>query len=227
MEAAGPLSQKNLDIRPIAAGKIFGPISGGATSEEDADAKAKSDAPLSLVGTFIDGGQPFAIVQDDKNKTQDIFSPEELIFGAAKLIKINSDSIEIKRGDKIETLYLDEGGDVSATSSVSSEYANIAESTNITVEAMANLPLLLTQARAVPYFKDGKSVGLRLFAIKTGSLFEKIGLKNGDILKEINGSGMADITQAIKLFERLKEDRSIKLVLERAKVDVVYNYEIR
>ena len=87
--------------------------------------------------------------------------------------------------------------------------------------------MLLTQARAVPYFKDGQSVGLRLFAIKTGSLFSEIGLKNGDILKDINGSSLADITQAIKLFEQLKQERSINLKLERGKQEVVYNYEIK
>ena len=47
--------------------------------------------------------------------------------------------------------------------------------------------MLLTQARAVPYFKQGKSVGLRLFAIKAGSLFEKIGLKNGDKVVAMSG----------------------------------------
>jgi general secretion pathway protein C len=94
-------------------------------------------------------------------------------------------------------------------------------------KGLENLPLLLTQARAVPYFKDGRSIGLRLFAIKTGSLYEKVGLKNGDILKTINGNNLGDISQALKLFEQLKQERSISLVLEREKQDREFKYTIR
>jgi general secretion pathway protein C len=94
-------------------------------------------------------------------------------------------------------------------------------------KGLENLPLLLTQARAVPYFKEGRSIGLRLFAIKNGSLYEKIGLKNGDILKSINGNSLGDISQALKLFEQLKQERSINLVLEREKQDREFKYTIR
>ena len=87
--------------------------------------------------------------------------------------------------------------------------------------------MLLTQARAVPYFKDGRSIGLRLFAIKTGSLYEKLGLKNGDILKSINGNSLGDLSQAMKLFEQLKQERSISVMLERDKQDKEFRYQIR
>ena len=86
---------------------------------------------------------------------------------------------------------------------------------------------MLTQARAVPYFKDGKSIGLRLFAIKSDSIFEKIGLKNADILKAVNGNSLADLTQAIKLFETLKKERSLSLTLERTNEEKEFKYEIR
>jgi general secretion pathway protein C len=68
---------------------------------------------------------------------------------------------------------------------------------------------------------------LRLFAIKTGSLYEKVGLRNGDILKSINGNSLGDISQALKLFEKLKEERSITLLLERAKKEREFRYTIR
>ena len=43
---------------------------------------------------------------------------------------------------------------------------------------------LFTQIRAVPHFEGGQSIGFRLFAIRRGSLFDKIGLKNGDIIHQ-------------------------------------------
>src|SRR5690606_25165144 len=93
--------------------------------------------------------------------------------------------------------------------------------------ALDNLPLLLTQARAVPYFKDGKPVGLRLFAIKSDSLYEKVGLKNGDILKSINGNSLGDNSQAMKLFETLRQERSLTVTLERNRQTKVFHYTIR
>ena len=87
--------------------------------------------------------------------------------------------------------------------------------------------MLLTQARAVPYFRDGRAAGLRLFAVKSGSLYEKLGLKNGDILKTINGSSLADLSQAMQLFEKLKSERSIGITLERNSEDKEFKYEIR
>lgn len=231
VQAPGALEQKLLDIEPISQNKIFGEI-GVSSAPAGEEVKPKSDVPLSLVGTFLDAGQPFAIIQDDKKKIQDIFTLKDNVFDVAKVVKINPDNVEIDREGKIELLVLDQGGDSNASSG-SGEGGSGAESANIAVDskelddALSNLPLLLTQARAVPYFKDGKSIGLRLFAIKTGSLFEKIGLKNGDILKDINGSSMSDITQAVKLFERLKEEKNISLTLERGKQDMVLNYNIR
>lgn len=220
-----------IDVSKITDGNIFGEMKGASLAGNSDNAKPVSNVALSLVGTFIDSADPYAIIQDDKKKQQDIFSLNESIFDVATLIKVEADRVEIKRDGKEEVLFLDEGGSAGGSASGGSGSASsggtIGVDANKLDEALDNLPLLLTQARAVPYFKDGKSVGLRLFAIKTGSLFQEIGLKNGDILKDINGSSLADITQAVKLFERLKEEKAIDLTLERGKKDVVYNYEIR
>lgn len=236
LEKVNGISEKEIDFKKIAEANIFGKL--GAMEEISSqidDAPKKSTAELSLVGTFIDGGEPLAIIADTRKKAQDIFTTGQSIFDEATLVSIAAESVEIRRGTSVEILYLDDGGgqgsSLSNSSSGASQVAD--EGANVEVDAakldaaLENLPLLLTQARAVPYFKNGRSVGLRMFAIKNGSLFQEIGLKNGDILKTINGNSLADITQAIKLFEKLKEERSIELSLERSKKDVVYNYSIK
>ena len=68
---------------------------------------------------------------------------------------------------------------------------------------------------------------MRLFAIKSASLFEKIGLKNGDILKSLNGNSLGDLSQAMQLFEKLKTERSISLMLERNREEKEFKYTIR
>jgi general secretion pathway protein C len=158
-----------------------------------------------------------------------MFLLEQSVFGQATLKKIMQDRVEVERAGKIEVLKLDDfgGGDGGPGGGISSNGDDFVVDEAELDKGLENLPMLLTQARAVPYFKEGRSIGLRLFAIKTGSLYEKIGLKNGDILKSINGNSLGDISQALKLFEQLKQERSISLTLERDKQDREFRYTIR
>ncbi len=196
-------------------------------------AKPISTLALNLIGTFITTGEsPYAIIEDDKKKTQDVFNIKDRVFDEATLVAIYSDRVDIERNGKIEVLKMDlneKGAPGSKQSTGISEVGSdefVVDETELNA-AIENLPLVLTQARAVPYFKDGKSVGLRMFAIRSGSIYEKIGLKNGDILKSVNGQSLADLTQAVKLFEKLKEERSVNVVLERDRQDRDFKYQIR
>lgn len=182
---------------------------------------------LTLIGTFITSGQaPYAIIEDTKKNSQEVFNINDTIFEEATLVGVYPKYVEIRRNEQIEILKLDDSSlDGSGGDGAASDFVNVDESE--LNQALDNLPLLLTQARAVPYFKDGRAIGLRLFAIKNGSLYEKIGLKNGDILKSINGNSLGDITQAVKLFEKLREERSVALVLERNRAEQTIRYEIR
>jgi general secretion pathway protein C len=94
-------------------------------------------------------------------------------------------------------------------------------------DALSNLPVLISQVRAVPYFRDGQSIGMRLFALRRDSLWEKIGLKNGDILLAVNDNSLSDPSQALKIFEQLKSERSINVKLERNGSPTELRYNIR
>jgi general secretion pathway protein C len=189
--------------------------------------------PLALIGVFLTEGEtPSAIIEDEKKKTQDVFVLGEMVFGEAKLVSVLPDRVEIERFGAREVLAMDETADTATATDFKDGVAMVSDTEYIVQEQeldknLENLPLLLTQARAVPYFKDGQSVGLRLFAVKPGSLFERIGLKNGDILKSINGNTLGDLSQAIKLFETLKQEKSITVSMERDRTEKEVRYQIR
>ena len=48
-----------------------------------------------------------------------------------------------------------------------------------------------------------------------------------NILKNINGNSLSDISQAMRLFETLREERSISMSLERNREDKEFHYQIR
>ena len=222
------ISEEQQIPRNISDHKIFGELKEDSALQTKVTEAPKVNTDFRLVGTFLDEADPLAIIMNAKTNEQDVFFLGSSVFEEAKLINIKTDFVEIERNSQKEILYLDEGGAPTTASEggVSSAGGIVKVDAKKLDEALDNLPELLTQARAVPYFQNGQSVGLRLFAIKKGSMFDEIGLKNGDILKDINGSSLADITQAIKLFERLREEKSINLNLERGKSPVAYQYEI-
>ena len=134
------------------------------------------------------GKDSYAIIEDKKKQEQDIFELKSKVFDQGVLVEIAKNQVKIENNGKIEVLEIEDGG---GSGSGSIESTN-EEGTDFVVpeaelnDALANLPRLLSQARAVPYFRNGKSIGMRLFAIRRGSLYEKLGLKNGDIITNIN-----------------------------------------
>ncbi len=225
--AVGSLAPAH-DWNVIQERKPFGVLGKVIAQVAATPAPPPSPLMLSLIGTFLTEGQePYAIIEDKKKNEQEMFLIGDLIFEQATLKKIYLDRVEVERNGKLEVLRLDEVGGNAGAGIVSTGSDDFVIEEAELDKGLENLPLLLTQARAVPYFKDGRSIGLRLFAIKTGSLYEKVGLKNGDILKTINGNNLGDISQALKLFEQLKQERSINLSLERDKQEREFKYTIR
>jgi len=175
-----------------------------------------NNTKLRLVATNISsGGNSFAIIENEQKKEQDVFEKNESIFQKATLVEVLPDKVKIERNGKVEVLVLEENtsGGGGVDSNGDGDEFSIPE--DELEDALANLPKLLSQARAVPYFRNGKSIGMRLFAIRKASLYEKLGLKNGDIIESVNDSSISDPAQALKLFEKLKTERNISVKLER------------
>lgn len=93
--------------------------------------------------------------------------------------------------------------------------------------ALDNMNQLFTQVRAVPHFQGGKSTGFRLFAIRQGSLFDKIGLRNGDIIQRVNGNDISDPSKALGLFQQLRNERQITADIVRNKEEKTLSYSFR
>ncbi len=74
---------------------------------------------------------------------------------------------------------------------------------------------ILMQAAAEPAIKDGKVVGFTLWAIEKGSIYEKLGFRNGDTVTNINGNSLVDAGQAVKVLVSLKNAKNLALSYTR------------
>ncbi len=82
-------------------------------------------------------------------------------------------------------------------------------------KALANLNDLAMQARIVPAFKDGQAEGFKLFSIRPDSLYSKIGIVNGDVIKRINGFEMNSPEKALEVYTKLKDANRIDIEVDR------------
>lgn len=80
---------------------------------------------------------------------------------------------------------------------------------------LSNLSALATQARVIPNFKDGQANGFKIFSIRPGSIYQKLGLQNGDVIRKINGYAIDSPEKALEIYAKLKESSRIEVELER------------
>jgi S1-C subfamily serine protease len=78
-----------------------------------------------------------------------------------------------------------------------------------------NPATLFSQARILPKYVDGQMVGVQLNAIKPGSLFHEIGIKDGDVIKELNGIKIDSPEQSAKILLEFVDAKSFNVVVDR------------
>ena len=92
--------------------------------------------------------------------------------------------------------------------------------------ALTNLSDLATKARIVPSFKNGVANGFKLFSIVPDSLYSKIGVQNGDVIRRINGYEMNSPDKALEIYQKLRDANRIEIELERRGETLRKSYSI-
>jgi general secretion pathway protein C len=91
---------------------------------------------------------------------------------------------------------------------------------------LSNLNEVAMQARIVPAFKDGQATGFKLFSIRPDSIYSKIGVQNGDVIRRINGFELNSPEKALEVYSKLKEASRIEIEIDRNGSAIKKNYSI-
>lgn len=91
----------------------------------------------------------------------------------------------------------------------------------------ADFARVLQDAKAEPHLVGGELSGFKLTRIRQGSIYEKFGLQNDDIVTEINGMELSDTGQAIKTLNSLKNETEIEIRIDRGGAFMNFTIEIR
>ncbi len=243
--------------RVIMDKNIFGVKVSDEAPETQEEVVTETPLKLKLLGVIVstDPEKSMAIIKDQNSNKTDIYFIHDKIQGA-EILEIKKASVILKRAGKKEVLYLYEnlansGNSFSGRSGIVSRYQGfrppigggggggvnleVREVANNTYEVdkndfdriTNNLGSILTQARVVPYFRNGKIVGYKIFNIRPDGVFAKIGLRNVDIIKSVNGETLESPEKALQLFQFLKTEDTFRIVLERNGRQMTLTYRLR
>lgn len=241
MERLSRLTGIQIPAEPVAVREPEAP-----TFDPDA-APTKSSLRVKLLGTLV-AGDPnwsFASVQDMTTQRSQTYMVGDAILGA-QVIEIERSRVIIVNGGRKE--FIDgqpgDGANIPVSTPVAEPRPAVAANTvgsgiRATSEneyevpraeidnTLSNLNQVAMQARIVPAFKDGQAQGFKLFSIRPDSIYSKIGVQNGDVIKRINGFDMNSPEKALEVYSKLKEANHIVIELERNGSAIRKSYNIR
>ena len=78
-----------------------------------------------------------------------------------------------------------------------------------------NLNKLTDVIRPTPYRVQGEQVGFRVYPGRDRRQFAALGLRPGDIIKDIDGQPLSDVSRAMQIFQSLGSAEQVTVTIER------------
>lgn len=92
---------------------------------------------------------------------------------------------------------------------------------------LENLQELLQAARVVPEIgPDSRVTGYRMVELQPGSVYERMGMKLGDVIKEVNGEAITNAQQAMEMYQTMKNDNNFRVKINRNGQDTELKYTL-
>lgn len=207
----------------------------------------QSIGPLSnlvLIGTVTGPDSMSYAMFEDKSQpnVQAVFAYKEKVFNYGILTKITMTSVDIKQDSQSITLTFPSeetaAGKESravftpAESQPTSFARKVGEQEYIldsrrVQQSLENPEQVLTDARLLPNFVDGKQAGFKISEVIPDGLYGSLGIKNGDILLRVNGLEISNPEVAIQAMSALKGMNRVNLDIIRNGKNMSMSYQIR
>ncbi len=80
-------------------------------------------------------------------------------------------------------------------------------------DAIRNPADLFSQARILPKWENGQMVGVQVSAIKPGSLFQELGIENGEVITQLNGIQIDSPERSAEVMMELAESDQLTVTV--------------
>ncbi len=206
--------------------------------------KPASLSNLVLLGTASGSGKlSYAIITDQSlspTENKEIFALGSEVYNYGTLNRVETTYVEITRDSSIYTLKLPEIVSPS-TNNVQKQAARKSKDTfarqisereyildkRSVQESIENPERIMTDARLLPNFVNGKQEGFAISEVVPDGLYHSLGLRNGDILLKVNGLSMSSPEVAIQAMTALRGMNRVNLDVTRSGKKMSMSYQIR
>ena len=93
--------------------------------------------------------------------------------------------------------------------------------------SLSDINNILREARAVPYMIQGQMQGFKILSIRYKSIFRELGLKNGDVIEQVNGKNLDSIESSLGLFQDLRNESAFTINIQRQGNKQTLRYEVK
>lgn len=95
-------------------------------------------------------------------------------------------------------------------------------------EIANNQAVLEAQApRVVPNYVNGQPDGFRLQSIRSGTIFSAIGVRNGDVIRAVNGTKIDSPQRALELYQSMLREDQVRVEIMRRGREETLTYNIK
>jgi general secretion pathway protein C len=220
-----------VDIQSVVSAHLFGIAKADPSTQDPANAPLSS-ANLVLAGTIAteDPKHGVAIISD--GGPSKVYSVGQNVNGAT-LHSVYLDHVILDRGGTLETLLLprqlagDRNRPPSPVRRIGADPRTVAAVDNIRRMVQQDPGLLDQVMRTVPSYDNaaGKLRGFRAYPGRNRAIFNKLGLKPGDLVTAINGQALDDPQRSQEVFNTIQTSDHVTVTLERGgqKQDITLN----
>ena len=197
---------------------------------------------LSVLGIISQGKHSVVSIKDNESEYTDFYTVGDALIDkdGASIYSISPDIVVINNKGSKECLVnvvknIDKVLDEMGVSVVPKEYSGIKGGSGaqsacglvtlsenfINAELGIGFSNILNKAKVIPNITESGMTGFKLLGIVPGSIFDRICLKDGDIVTQVNDTSLLDPDQGFALYEAFQKDREIHIQFIRNEAPMV------
>lgn len=209
--------------RSIADANLFGiadaePADTAALVPVEQENYDETDKNLKLKGTHMSADAAFsiAIISDGSNDDK-VYGVGDPVVSGVTLHEVRVDSVVLNENGTLTSLNLPKDFPDSAPAPTRRNTATRATAQRQSIQSVVaqNVSRLADVIRPTPYFVNGQQQGYRVYPGRNRRQFAALGLRPGDLIKDIDGQALNDPTQAMQIFQSLGTAQQVSVTVVR------------
>lgn len=177
-----------------------------------------------LKGTMpINQAVGYAIVEEKGQGKQKLYRIGERI-GQARLIRITRNTAVLKDGEKEFVMKIKESAEGPLSGRSPRPGSGIAVNRQEVTQSLGDLKSIMSQAVVRPFLVEGVQQGFIVSSIVPGSLYQKLGLQNGDVVVDVNNKKLESADDILRLVNTMQAGGSVSVKLMRNGQNETINY---